>query len=793
MLPKICPIRIVTLSVMILMSFSCANEEVVDQRGANSNGEIAFYVDLNVGGFSLMEDAPNVEPPLTVKLLSGKLSICNLPWEIKDSSSGTVYGPTLCGAIVFEKVQFVFKGFPNTLHTLDLNSPTTISDSNGNTWSFVKSDTASLPSLVANFDATSDAGVVTLSNKMFRGIVKTDPGLGPICDRNSPFSISVSGFEVVVELTKPIIDGQEVDIPAGVTLRKAGAEPENAPIIQVLSSQRKFIVDLSPPAAAGTYEYNEVELIAELVDGEKSSRCKLTNLKINNQIQSQNLPKMTFLERSIKGLVFQGGGFISDDAIEFSVAEADKSYEISFLDITTNEDFLTITVEPTGNETSNEIKRVSLPDEIEEYRKYHRLSYGIVRETKDGQFSEASDRVEFYVVEGDLLDSPVRRTNANVSGSEDFYEIRCAVLTLKSQPELLGIFHDNLAFNPIKVRSLAFNPIKVRSLGPVVEEFSRIDNDNPGTSKFDLVCNLEITFEKIAGVTITQILNGELGGLEIVKETRPFSCIVEPGKDYCTVPTTLNVDNYDHPLSSDPYPAFIEQLPFDAVNVYASGILNATHSQKQEEFETNCEPINNYNQGVQFGFSSLQLDTTRGLALIGRVPPLNKFLKSFTYSFPHVCADRYNAPVQAFDGDGYLFIPKDLSVSLSGERTINVPVKYKVTNPNGVSLCGSNARIRFDHTALTVNGNNPAEGITLHTGGPCSINTLAKDTIVDVFNISFTVNQDAPVGGIPINLLSVYSNTPTASFDFDLNELTNRPAATNAEDDFVDGLITVGP
>jgi hypothetical protein len=165
--------------------------------------------------------------------------------------------------------------------------------------------------------------------------------------------------------------------------------------------------------------------------------------------------------------------------------------------------------------------------------------------------------------------------------------------------------------------------------------------------------------------------------------------------------------------------------------------------------------------------------------------------------------------------DPKLFIPQNLSASPGA--TVTVPVQMLVTETNGIIVSDVDVAIGYDASKFTVS--NPQMGsmlspstfdvtffdttsypgeILLSAASPISQQGFANNALGAVFTVDFTVKSGAAAGPSPINLQDQFFDSsgifiqPTDVLDNNLNALTLTPAPTNASNDPVDGIFTVG-
>ncbi|WP_254512716.1 beta strand repeat-containing protein [Anatilimnocola floriformis] len=140
---------------------------------------------------------------------------------------------------------------------------------------------------------------------------------------------------------------------------------------------------------------------------------------------------------------------------------------------------------------------------------------------------------------------------------------------------------------------------------------------------------------------------------------------------------------------------------------------------------------------------------------------------------------------------------------------IDIPVNFTVTEPAGVAISGLDVTFNFDPAKVTIPGSQsaptnvtvgsqlaaagfsggyviPSAGtlqVTASTGSQTSV--LSQGTTITLFTIRGTI-VDGATGTTRFNLRSGLSVV-----DSDFNDLTLVPAATNANTDAVDGLMTI--
>jgi hypothetical protein len=158
--------------------------------------------------------------------------------------------------------------------------------------------------------------------------------------------------------------------------------------------------------------------------------------------------------------------------------------------------------------------------------------------------------------------------------------------------------------------------------------------------------------------------------------------------------------------------------------------------------------------------------------------------------------------------DPTLFIPDESG--LPG-AVVTVPVDVKVTESAGITVSSFQVAIAYDPARFTVNPNVqigsmfaalgspfvtfPAPGEIIVTGSSAAgTGTIPNGTTTDLFDMSFTVNSNAPNVTSVVNLLQNIGTTPTAIFanDANLTRLTLSPAPSNNASDPVDGMFTIG-
>ena len=158
--------------------------------------------------------------------------------------------------------------------------------------------------------------------------------------------------------------------------------------------------------------------------------------------------------------------------------------------------------------------------------------------------------------------------------------------------------------------------------------------------------------------------------------------------------------------------------------------------------------------------------------------------------------------------DPRLFIPNDLT-GRPGD-TVTIPVMVDVTEPAGVSIAAIDLAIAYDPAVFTaanfVRGplldgfgftapivNTATPGILRVTMSTAAGPDLAFGTSGVVFQFDATIAAEAAEGVSRINLLQNYESTSTGIEDNNIDPLTLVPAPTNADNDPVDGLLTVAP
>ncbi len=156
--------------------------------------------------------------------------------------------------------------------------------------------------------------------------------------------------------------------------------------------------------------------------------------------------------------------------------------------------------------------------------------------------------------------------------------------------------------------------------------------------------------------------------------------------------------------------------------------------------------------------------------------------------------------------DPRLFIPTDLT-GTPGD-TVTVPVMLEVTEPDGISLAAVDLALAYDPEIF--NASNFVRGAMLdgHGFSAPTVNTdipgilrvtmstalgpeLAFGELGAIFQFDLTVHADAQEGSSRINLLQNFESTFTGLENNDIEPLTLIPAPTNADDDPVDGMLTI--
>lgn len=165
-------------------------------------------------------------------------------------------------------------------------------------------------------------------------------------------------------------------------------------------------------------------------------------------------------------------------------------------------------------------------------------------------------------------------------------------------------------------------------------------------------------------------------------------------------------------------------------------------------------------------------------------------------------------PPPAGGPDPQVSIPRDLAAD-SGEA-VDVPIRMEVTEAGGLTLSGVDLVIGYDATRLTVDDAqrgdvlsgagfsgqlfHPQPGRLIYTASSATgTDVLPQGSEAILLTLSFTVRADAIRGPSAINLRSSLGYTTTALFANDLSALTLGPSPTNASDDPVDGVLTIGP
>jgi hypothetical protein len=165
--------------------------------------------------------------------------------------------------------------------------------------------------------------------------------------------------------------------------------------------------------------------------------------------------------------------------------------------------------------------------------------------------------------------------------------------------------------------------------------------------------------------------------------------------------------------------------------------------------------------------------------------------------------------------DPKLFIPQNLSANPGA--TVTVPVQMLVTEQNGILVSEVDVAVAYDASKFTVS--NPQMGsmlspstfdvtffdttsypgeILLSAASSISQQSFANNALGAVFTVDFTVKSGTAAGPSPINLQAQFTDPtglitqPTDVLDNNLNPLTLTPAPTNASNDAVDGIFTVG-
>ncbi|TWT91585.1 FG-GAP-like repeat-containing protein [Stieleria varia] len=152
---------------------------------------------------------------------------------------------------------------------------------------------------------------------------------------------------------------------------------------------------------------------------------------------------------------------------------------------------------------------------------------------------------------------------------------------------------------------------------------------------------------------------------------------------------------------------------------------------------------------------------------------------------------------------GRLFIPDGLSGSAGSTQA--VPVRFLVTDPNGVTVSGLDLAIEYDSTRFSV-GNvrsgNALAGFALvantETDGLIRVTMSADDgprfaqsQEIALLEFDLTVKEDTDDGTFSINLLQTFDGGYTQVSDNGLIELDLSPLPSNASTDPVDGRFTV--
>jgi hypothetical protein len=163
--------------------------------------------------------------------------------------------------------------------------------------------------------------------------------------------------------------------------------------------------------------------------------------------------------------------------------------------------------------------------------------------------------------------------------------------------------------------------------------------------------------------------------------------------------------------------------------------------------------------------------------------------------------------------DPEIFIPSTgLSAAQGG--TVTVPVQLTVTEASSITLGSTDLVIGYDSTKFSVSASDITNGdLTLGWSGAINLTipgiiiisqytnqltptSLSPGTTGTLYNIVFHVRPTATTGDTPINLRASYITSTgqeidTDLFDFDFTPLTLSPAPTNANNDPVDGVVTI--
>ncbi|MCA9050053.1 MAG: leucine-rich repeat domain-containing protein, partial [Planctomycetaceae bacterium] len=157
--------------------------------------------------------------------------------------------------------------------------------------------------------------------------------------------------------------------------------------------------------------------------------------------------------------------------------------------------------------------------------------------------------------------------------------------------------------------------------------------------------------------------------------------------------------------------------------------------------------------------------------------------------------------------DPRLYIPTDL-IGRPGD-TLSVPIRLLVTEQSGISVASMNFVISYDPTVLhgaanfrvgslfsgfgfaAPQVNELVPGILIVTMDSAEGPELAFNQEGDVFVFDMTISESASNGSTQINLMQNYQSYITGVEDNDVEQLTLAPFPTNADDDTVDGTLTV--
>ncbi|MCY2994014.1 MAG: cohesin domain-containing protein, partial [Planctomycetota bacterium] len=153
-------------------------------------------------------------------------------------------------------------------------------------------------------------------------------------------------------------------------------------------------------------------------------------------------------------------------------------------------------------------------------------------------------------------------------------------------------------------------------------------------------------------------------------------------------------------------------------------------------------------------------------------------------------------------------VPQDLT-GRAGDA-VTVPVRLRVTEPQGVMLSGLDFAVAYDSGRFTLTGaqlgellrgagfsgswSEPVTGTVIYTASSSPGTAwLPLGTQGDLFTLSLTVKTNAAVGAATINLLAAHGTTTTAVYDGNLEALSLYPPPTNVATDSVDGVFTIEP